>query len=82
MGQTDENGRRYLQVDTEKKYFPTRKMETERYDINKVYQRKYKKIEDYLSQDNLTLARYSIGLYLKTEYKNVELYKELGVAGS
>ena len=80
-GKTDENGRRYLQVDTEKKYFPTRKMETERYDINKVYQRKYKKIEDYLSQDNLTLARYSIGLYLKTEYKNVELYKELGVAG-
>ena len=40
-GKNDENGRRYLQVGDEKKYFPTREMKTISYDINKVYQRKY-----------------------------------------
>ena len=56
-------------------------MKTERYDINKVYQRKYRKIVSYLDRDVLTFARYSVGLYLKKEYKEVELYKDLGVAG-
>ena len=80
-GKKDEKGRKYLQVGTERKYFPDRKMKTERYDINKVYQRKYEKIVSYLDEENLTFARYSVGLYLKDEYKNVDLYKELGDAG-
>ena len=56
-GKEDENGRKYLQVGDEHKYFPKRKMETERYDINKVYKRKY---ENY----NLQWADlYSISYY-------------------
>ena len=47
-GKIDEKGRKYLQVGNENKYFPERKMKTERYDINKVYQRKYEKIVSYL----------------------------------
>ena len=80
-GKKDEEGKSYLLVGNEKKYFPQRKMKTERYDINKVYQRKYRKIVSYLDRDVLTFARYSVGLYLKKEYKEVELYKDLGVAG-
>ena len=80
-GKVDERGRKYLQVGNENKYFPERRMKTERYDINKVYQRKYEKIVSYLDEENLTFARYSVGCYLKKEYKEVELYKELGVAG-
>lgn len=88
-GKDDENGRRYLQVGDENKYFPERIMKTERYDINKVYQRKYETIVNYLAKPSddkkghksLTLARYSLGLYLKDEYKNNTLYKELGSAG-
>lgn len=87
-GKDDENGRRYLRVGDENKYFPQRKMKTARYDINKVYQRKFETIVKYLAkpesspgEKTLTLARYSLGLYLKDEYKNIELYKELGMAG-
>ncbi len=87
-GKDDENNRRYLQVGDEKKYFPQREMQTQTYDINKVYQRKYKTIVKYLAKPNeksntesLTLARYSLGSYLKDEYKNVDLYNELNVAG-
>ena len=80
-GKTDENGRKYLQVGTENKYFPQRKMQTERYDINKVYHNKYKEIVSYLDKNKLTFARYSIGLYVKKDYESVELYKNLGNAG-
>ena len=86
-GRLDEDARIYLPVGDEKKYFPQRKMRTERYDISKVYQRKYQTIVDYLAKPDskgsktLTLARYSLGLYLRKEYKDNKLYKELGVAG-
>lgn len=80
-GKMDENGRTYLQVGEEKKYFPQRKMKTERYDINKVYQRKYETIVSYLDEEHLTFARYSLGLYVKKEYQEIDLYKELGIAG-
>ena len=80
-GKEDENGRKYLQVGDERKYFPERKMITERYDINKVYQQKYEAIISHLSKEHLTFARYSLGLYLKEGYKNIELYKDLGEAG-
>ena len=82
-GKKDEKGRPYLVVGKPpvNKYFPERKMVTGRYDINKVYQRKYETIVGYLTKDHLTFGRYSLGLYLKDEYKNVELYKDLGIAG-
>lgn len=88
-GQNDENGRKYLQVDNERKYFPERTMKTERYDINKVYQRKYDTIVSHLAKppkddpsSGLTLARYSLGLYVEgKKYEDNELYKELGRAG-
>ena len=86
-GKEDEEGRKYLQVGNENKYFPQRKMKTERYDINKVYQRKYQTIVDYLAKPNstnskhLTLARYSLGLYVREEYQDNKLYKELSIAG-
>lgn len=86
-GKDDGKGRKYLLVDKEKKYFPQRKMKTERYDIDKIYQRKYQTIVNYLAKPDsntsggLTLARYSLGLYLKAEYKDNKLYKELGIAG-
>lgn len=80
-GKVDEKGRQYLEVGDEKKYFPERKMQTERYDINKVYQRKYKKIISFLDKKHLTFARYSLGCYLKKEYENIQLYSELGTAG-
>ena len=86
-GNEDTNGRKYLLVEDKKMYFPERKMKTERYDIDKVYQRKYQSIVDYLAKPNsgtargLTLARYSLGLYLKPKYQDDKMYKELGVAG-
>ena len=81
-GKEDESGRKYLQVGSENKYFPKRKMQTERYDINKVYQRKYEKIVNLIDTKNLTFARYSLGIYVKEKYKDVEVYKDLGIAGT
>ena len=81
-GKEDESGRKYLQVGSENKYFPKRKMQTERYDINKVYQKKYKKIVSLIDSENLTFARYSVGIYVKEKYKDIELYKDLGIAGT
>lgn len=81
-GKIDDNGRNYLQVGDDRKYFPNRMMETIRYDINKVYHNNYRIIEKYLSQNSLTLARYSLGLYVKESYRHIDLYKELGMAGS
>ena len=81
-GKEDESGRKYLQVGSENKYFPKRKMQTERYDINKVYQKKYEKIVGLIDTENLTFARYSVGIYVKEKYKDVEVYKDLGIAGT
>ena len=81
-GKEDESGRKYLQVGSENKYFPKRKMQTERYDINKVYQKKYEKIVGLIDTENLTFARYSVGIYVKEKYKDVEIYKDLGIAGT
>ena len=81
-GKEDESGRKYLQVGSENKYFPKRKMQTERYDINKVYQKKYEKIVGLIDRENLTFARYSVGIYVKEKYKDVEVYKDLGIAGT
>ena len=85
-GKPDESGRKYLLVADQHKYFPKRKMKTNRYDIDKVYQKQYNIIVGFLRSEkgskHLTLARYSPGLYLKEEYQKVELYQGLGRAGS
>ena len=80
-GKIDEKGRTYLQHQDGRKYFPKRKMETQRYNINKVYQKKYDTIVNYFEKGMITFARYSIGRYVKEEYQNVDLYKELSTAG-
>lgn len=82
-GKEDEDGRRYLPIGDQRKYFPERKMQTSRYNINKAYGENYHAIVGFFSSDNeqLTLARYSLGLYVKKEYANDEIYKELGSAG-
>ena len=82
MGKRRRKWQKYLKVGDESKYFPKRRMVTERYDINKVYQRKYEKIVGLIDMENLTFARYSVGLYIKKEFENVELYKDLGIAGT
>lgn len=84
-GQSDEHGRRYLQIGKEHKYFPERKMQVSRYDINRVYSKKYQTIVTLLSAEaesrHLTLARYSLGSYVKEEYKKFDLYQDLGGIG-
>jgi len=82
-GKTDENDptRKYLLVGKERKYFPNRNMKTTRYNIDKVYQRKYDSIVDRLDQEHLSLARYSPGLYLKKEYLEKTPYTDLKTTG-
>ena len=80
-GKEDVDGRKYLVVGSEKKYFPNRKMVTGRYDINMVYQRKYDRIVELLSSEHLTFARYSLGLYVKPKFQEDEIYKELKTSG-
>ena len=80
-GKTDDDGRKYLEVDKERKYFPNRKMVTGRYDINLVYQRKYDTIVGMLDAEHLTFARYSLGLYVKPKFQQIEIYKELKRSG-
>ena len=75
-GKTDDSDptRPYLLVGKEKKYFPKRDMKTVRYDINKVYQRKYDSIVELLDKEHLHFARYSTGKYLKKEFQDIPLY--------
>lgn len=81
-GKEDENGRKYLEIGkNEKLYFPRREMEITSYDINKVYQQRYNTILDHLTEDHLTFARYSPGLYLKPEFQNKTPYTELKTTG-
>lgn len=80
-GGTDSNKQKYIMMEKKKMYFPHREMKTLRYDVNKVYKNKYATIVGYIDEENLTLARYSLGDYLKNEYKNTEPYNDLGAAG-
>ena len=83
-GKTDDSDptRPYLLVGKEKKYFPKRDMKTVRYDINKVYQRKYDSIVELLDKEHLHFARYSTGKYLKKEFQDIPLYQELSRMGN
>lgn len=82
-GRQDESkpDRRYLLIDNQRKYFPSRDMETRRYDINQSYCKKYDAIVGMLDKSCLTLARYSPGLYLKPSYQKTEPYSDLKTTG-
>ena len=81
-GIKDERGRRYLRVGNDTRlYFPNREMKTTAYKIDKVYKNNYNRIVNRLSEENLTFARYSPGLYLKKEFQNVSPYNELKTTG-
>lgn len=83
-GKNDKNNpsRRYLLTDNDQRmYFPSRDMETRRYDINQSYCKKYDAIVDLLDKNWLTLARYSPGRYLKHEYQTKEPYSNLKITG-
>ncbi len=81
-GKKDDSGRLYLEIGKyEKLYFPNREMVTTSYDIGKVYNKRYDSILEYISGDRLTFARYSPGLYLKSQYQNQKPYNELKTTG-
>lgn len=80
-GQTDKAGKQFLKIGNMNKYFPQRTMKIQRYDIDKVYQQKYVQILKCLERGQLSFARYSIGLYVKNEYKHLAIYKNLGSTG-
>ena len=82
-GHRDENNpnRRYLLIGDQRKYFPSRNMETHRYDINRSYCKKYDAIVRLLDKSCLALARYSPGLYLKHPYQKIEPYSDLKTTG-
>lgn len=81
-GKEDEQKRKYLEVGKgEKLYFPNRNMETTSYDIDKVYHKRYNSILEFISEDHLTFARYSPGVYLKPEYLDQKFYSELKTTG-
>lgn len=64
-----ENNRYYLESSQGKKYFPKRSLDNPReYDIDKVYLNSFEQTQEYVNQ--LRLARYSPGAYLKEEYQN------------
>lgn len=82
-GKSDEenSGRKYLVVGKDKMYFPDRKLSTVRYNIDKVYQKKYDSIVKRLDKNHLTFARYSPGRYLKKEYQEKDPYRDLKTTG-
>ena len=82
-GKSDETNpnRKYLVVENIRKYFPERKMHTLSYDIDKVYAGQYEKIVNKLQKGQLTFARYSPGSYLKPEYADKPIYKDLKTTG-
>jgi len=66
----------------EKIFFPERLLKTLTYDVQKVYDKKYDDILELLTKENLTLARYGLGAYVKDEKRTASpLYKLLYVNG-
>ena len=80
-GRTDGDGRRYLEVGGERKYFPRRDMVTGRYDIGAAYRQKYGRIVGMLGKGHLTFARYSPGLYVRQDFEDVAIYRDLKKSG-
>ncbi|MBD3216126.1 MAG: helicase SNF2 [Candidatus Lokiarchaeota archaeon] len=80
-GINDKDGRDYVVIGGENKYFPERKLKTKRYSISKVYGKGfYDEIVDILR--NLTYSRYSLGNYLKKKYETKEKYRNLPTIGN
>jgi len=61
--------RYYLEKDGQRKYFPKRKLHNpEEYDVDKVYNNSFDMIQSAI--EDLTLARFAPGNYIKQEYLN------------
>ena len=66
----------YLEHDEGRKYFPKRNLRNpEEYDTDKVYNNAYESIETAIQE--LKMARYSPGKYIKEEYVEDKQYKDL-----
>ena len=60
--------RYYLESESGRKYFPKRNLNNpQEYDIDKVYQNSFERIQEYI--ESLKLARYTPGEYIKKEYR-------------
>lgn len=74
----DSDGRDYLEVGMEKKYFPKRDLKPPIvYNIDKVYQFSYEQIEASISAEKLFFARYNPGKYVLEQYKDEKKYADL-----
>lgn len=87
-GETDENGRQYLQMGDERRYLPERHLQTVDYNLHETYSTGdgisdslYEAIVEILEE--LTYARYSLGQedYLKYEYAHKNPYQNLSSMG-
>ncbi len=78
-GKKDDKGKYYIQIGTEKYYFPERSLKTLTYSIDEVYKGIYDLVYDFLS--TLKLARYGLHDYVLPEKQNKHPYLELKSAG-
>ena len=85
--------RAYVRVGGRRQFFPQRKLETPRYDLNATYDGLYDELRAKLGTDRrtpagqpepgvLTFARYGLWHYLKPEFRGVEPYEQLHRAGA
>jgi ERCC4-related helicase len=56
----------------EKIFFPDRKLQTMRYDVQKTYNGQYYMILELLKKENLKFVRYGLGRYIKENKKNTK----------
>ncbi len=80
-GEEDEEGRLYITMNDEKKYFPIRLLKTKEYFIEGIYgEGFYDKIVEILK--SLNYSRYSLGSYLLPRYKSEGAYSNLSTIGN
>lgn len=76
---TDKDGKKYIEVEEKKRYFPKRDLENLDYSIDAVYQGVYDQILTLMKQ--LTYARYGLWNYVQPDLKKEEPYVRLERAG-
>ena len=70
------SGRKYIVLNKktqDKVFFADRELDNVTYDIEKVYNKNFEKITNYLKKDavdGLTLARFGLGLYVKKDKRD------------
>ena len=80
-GEEDENGRLYIIMNNEKKYFPIRLLKTKEYYIERIYGIGfYDEIVEILK--SLNYSRYSLGNYILPKYKSEGVYSTLSTIGN